>query len=154
MFGEGGAHEHSSMKHPGAHFEVAQFNQQQDTVMKLKKFLDRGDIVGLMSDRPVGRSYELVSFCGQLGLFDSTGIRLANLCEAQVYFIFSFRLGYKKYYVNNIRAPIVSVIYDRLNSEEKVVYILQLYAQLLESYLQKYPEQWFNFFPFWSETLF
>ncbi|MBC7741756.1 MAG: hypothetical protein H7061_06150, partial [Bdellovibrionaceae bacterium] len=154
MFGQGGAHEHSSLQKSRPNFEVAQFNQQKDTIMKLRSYLEKGDLVGLMADRPVGRSYELIPFCGKLGLFDSTGIRLANLCKANVFFIFSVRLGYKEYYVNNIRAHLDTLIDQSLSNEDKVVAALKIYAELLESYLKKHPEQWFNFFPFWSETLF
>ena len=154
MFGVEGSYQHSSMQKTGEHLEVIMFNMQQDTIVKLRTFLERGDLVGLMADRPVGRSYELIPFCGKLALFDSTAVRLAQLCQARIYFIFSLRESYKHYYVDTILADTESETFSSLGREEKTLYVLTQYARQLENHLQRKPEQWFNFFPFWSETLF
>ncbi len=154
MYGKENSYQHSSIKTEDESLEVTLFNTKQDTIIKLKSFLERGDLVGLMADRPVGRSYELVLFCGKLALFDSTGIRLVQLCQAKLFFVFSLRHSFKNYSVNAVAAEMESKVFENLDKDEKVIYLLKQYSKELELHLRTAPEQWFNFFPFWSETLF
>lgn len=152
MYGVDGSYNHSSMKNKNKDLQITEFNKEQDTIIKLKSYLDRGEVVGLMGDRAVGRSYELVPFFGKLGLFDTSAIRLAQLSQANLFYIFCLREGYKHYYVNSVKAN--SPTDTTLSREEKTIYLLTQYTQALQRHLEKYPEQWFNFFPFWSEKLF
>ncbi|MFZ3231636.1 MAG: DUF2062 domain-containing protein [Pseudobdellovibrio sp.] len=154
MYGVEGSYEHSSIQNRDDKLQLAAFNKQQDTIIKLKSHLDRGEVVGLMGDRAVGRSYELVPFFGKLGLFDSSAIRLAQMAQANLFFTFCLRQKYMNYFVNSILADTGSDVFLALPREDKITYLLGQYAKALEEHLNKHPEQWFNFFPFWSEKLF
>lgn len=155
MYGVEGSYQHTSVNENEKNVQVTHFNMQNDTVMKLKENLNKGNIVGLMGDRPVGRSYELVPFFGKLALFDTSAVRLALLCQSQIHLLFCFKLDEKKYFVEAISLDLFN---DPLllakGRDEKVNAILKIYVQSLEENLKKHPEQWFNFFPFWSETIF
>lgn len=154
MFGVDGSYEHSSVSKKDESLQITAFNKQQDTIIRLKSYLDKGEVVGLMGDRAVGRSYELVPFFGKLGLFDSSAIRLAQLAQSNIFYIFCLRQGYKKYYVNAIKADTAADSFLNLSREDKTIFLVNHYVQNLEQHLKKHPEQWFNFFPFWSEKLF
>lgn len=154
MYGIEGGYEHSSIQQKDEALKITHFNLQQDTIMQLRQYLNQGDVVGLMGDRPVGRSYELVPFFGRLALFDSSAVRLALMCEAQMSYIFCFKDRSKKYFINTVRLDLQSSEFLNLGREEKTLYILKKYVESLEKHLQLYPEQWFNFYSFWSEKLF
>lgn len=155
MYGVEGSYQHTSVNENDQSVIVARFNMQSDTIIKLKGVLEKGELVGLMGDRPVGRSYELVSFFGKLALFDSSAIRLALMCEAQVHLLFCFKLDTERYLIETVNLDLQNdSAFVSLSRDEKIMKALNIYAQNLESYLQKYPEQWFNFFPFWSEKIF
>jgi predicted LPLAT superfamily acyltransferase/uncharacterized protein (DUF2062 family) len=154
MYGQEGSYQHSSMKEQEKQLQVALFNQQQGTVLGLKQALDRHEVVGIMGDRPVGRSYELIPFFGHLALFDSTSIRLMLMCRSELSFIFCVKESTKEYYINCLVADTKSPEFLALTTEEKTILLLTQYSQAIEKSLKRAPEQWFNFFPFWSEKLF
>ncbi len=153
MYGVEGSFDHSSMRKKDDQVQVTHFNLQEDTILKLKTFLDRGDVVGLMGDRPVGRSFEMVSFFGRLALFDTSAIRLAQMCAADLSFIFCAKQRARDYFVDTIVVESSLAELEGLSREEITVHLVKQYAALLEAHVTRYPEQWFNFFPFWSEKL-
>lgn len=146
MHGLGEESQHHSIDGTESKSKVIYYNNQQHTALKLKEHLGRGQFVGLMGDRPVTKNYEQKLFFKKLAQFDISGIRIALACNAEIRFIFSFKtgmLGYKMYAIK----PSVN---DQLSPHEKAEDILQQYIKSLENLLRMYPDQWFNFFPFWS----
>lgn len=155
MYGVEGSYRHTAVNENDSSLEVAHFNMQNETIMKLKTFLDKGNVIGLMGDRPVGRSYELIPFCGKLALFDSSAIRLAMISKAQIHILFCSKANTNDYLIETIPLDLQNdPRFLNLGRDEKISIALKMYAESLEAHLRKYPEQWFNFFPFWSETIF
>lgn len=162
---------HSTTQKNRENFEIMYFNKASFSIMKIKDYLSKGDIVALMGDRPVGRSQELISFCNKLCLFDSTAFRLAEMLKAQIFYLFCVKEDVLKYRVSISKSKIEnnelnqdSEVLDReVNNynnkiressfdsrQNRVVFQMQEYVQNIEEYVQKYPEQWMNFFPFFS----
>jgi predicted LPLAT superfamily acyltransferase/uncharacterized protein (DUF2062 family) len=150
MHGIAGQYAHDSIKADNKKSEVVFFNMEQNTILKLKDRLNAGDLIGMMGDRPVGNSFELLPFFGKLALFDSTPFRLALACNSDLYFVFSVKEKNKVYKIWTLKADTVNVAGE--NKEEKIHQLQSQYVGYLESVLKQYPEQWFNFFPFWSEV--
>lgn len=154
MFNHKDSFQHSSLNSSDKNIEMLHFNQAEGTLFKLKESLLNNNSIGLMIDRPVGRSYELIPFFGKLALFDSTPFRLMLLTESELSYIFCFKVSIDKY---SIKCTPVDKNYFLTNAksrEEVLINLMKDYAKSLETMMLQYPEQWFNFFPFWSEKIF
>ena len=138
--------QHHSIQTNDSRAQIVYYNTQQHTVMKLKQQLAEGQFVGLMGDRPVTKNFEQKLFFGKLAQFDTAGLRIALACEAEVRFIFSFKTGLFKYKIFAIKG----LVNPSLSQQEKIDSLLAQYIQSLEQLLRLHPNQWFNFFPFWS----
>lgn len=138
--------QHHSIDEDNMKAEIIYYNKQAHTVLKLKEQLNQGQFVGLMGDRPVTKNYEQKLFFNQLAQFDTTGLRIALACDSEIRFVFSFKTGLLKYKIFAIKA----IVNSALNQQEKLDDLLQQYIDSLEKLIKIYPEQWFNFFPFWS----
>jgi predicted LPLAT superfamily acyltransferase/uncharacterized protein (DUF2062 family) len=147
MHGIPGQYGHESSQGPSKH-EVIFFNLGENTILKVKDYLGKGQVIGMMGDRPVARSNEMVPFFGKLALFDTTPLRIAIACQSEVYFVFAVKTDLRKYKIFTFKhevpagRPRETVVHDLLSD----------YVNSLERVLREYPEQWFNFFPFWSEA--
>jgi predicted LPLAT superfamily acyltransferase len=87
-----------------------------------------------MADRPLENQYELVPFFGKLAVFDATAFRMAEICKVPLFVSFGFKKDFDSYQFMAFRV-------------EKG---LGEYVELIERELIHYPDQWFNFYPFWS----
>ncbi len=122
-------------------------------LLEARSLLERGQPLGMMIDRPGIGTAELIPFFGGLAAFDATPIRLAMACRKRILFTFSFKDGdrtYRSFAFEEI-FPIPGEGVDR---ETHLHQALCVYATRLESMLRRYPDQWFNFFPFWSRPPF
>ncbi len=130
--------------------KVEFYNEQTNTGDRLLEALKNGNIVGMMGDRPVGRSYELVPLLGKLALIDTSAMRISLLCSVPIYSIFCVKKNTTDYTVSIVAL----VSQPDLPKEERLAQLSQNYASQVEKFVRNNPEQWFNFYPFWSETLF
>jgi predicted LPLAT superfamily acyltransferase len=124
-------------------------NEVDQPLLQIREILSRGQPVGLMGDRPLGNQFELVSFFGKLAPVDCTPFKIAAACDVPL--LFTFGLKGKKNNYDFYASP--SSYYRSRGGKEKLLQMLdwaQDFAKELEQIVEKYPEQWFNFFPFWS----
>jgi predicted LPLAT superfamily acyltransferase/glycosyltransferase involved in cell wall biosynthesis len=118
-------------------------------ILKIREILASGKPVGMMVDRPFGNHVELVPFFGKLAPFDSTPFRIASSCKASVVFTFGFR-GEGNRYELYASKPEQYPMYASSARDQEGYDGLRRFAHLLEEKMREFPEQWFNFFPFWS----
>jgi predicted LPLAT superfamily acyltransferase/uncharacterized protein (DUF2062 family) len=133
---------------PG-HLKDLVINQEQQPVLSIRRILGEGKPVGLMGDRPLANHFELVKFLGRLAPIDCTPFRIAAACEANLLFTFGFKGEGKCYEFHATK----SRRYQYSPDEDRTIQCgqwAQEYANVLEGFLRKYPDQWSNFFPFWS----
>lgn len=131
---------------PAQHISV---NQEQQPIYKIKQVLDEGKTVGFMADRPLSYHFELVPFHGKLAPFDLAPFRIAAACRAQVIFTFGFNGGQNNY--DFYATPAKTYEYKANQDKNLQCYEWLLdFVRTLEFYTKKYPDQWFNFYPFWS----
>jgi predicted LPLAT superfamily acyltransferase/glycosyltransferase involved in cell wall biosynthesis len=120
-----------------------------DAVLKVKQMLEQGEPVGMMGDRAMSTHVELVPFLGRLAPFDRRPFRIGATCRARMLFTFGFK-GKGKCY-DLYAQPSFEIEYSKDQSRDvQLRSHVQDYAKALETFLAKYPEQWFNFYPFFS----
>lgn len=120
----------------------------ENATFEIHQALKRGECVGLMGDRPIGDRFELIPFLGKLAPFDVTAYRLAAALRVPLLLTFGFKSeeGYDFY----ARAPRdYEYAPDRSREEQLYEWAIE-YGREVESFVKKYPDQWFNFYPFWS----
>lgn len=124
-------------------------NQTQLPIFDIRERLDLGNPIGFMADRPDFRRVELVPFFGKLAAFDPTPFRVAAITGKPVI----MSLGFKSdgnYYDFYATEPRVRKFVAGSPKEDQIREWIAEFADYLESYVRKYPTQWFNFYDFWS----
>jgi predicted LPLAT superfamily acyltransferase len=122
-------------------------------VLDLRTRLAQGEVVALLGDRApessVRRAIE-VPFLGGIARFPEGPWILASLLEVPVYTVFSMREAGGRYYVefselaNQIALP-------RESRGAALRGYISEFATRLGATVQRYPYQWFNFYPFWDD---
>jgi predicted LPLAT superfamily acyltransferase len=121
-----------------------------DTAIQLRDKIDRGELLVIVGDRtPPAESGRIcyADFLGRPAPFAQGPFILASLLECPVYLFFCLRDGgryrvYLEHFAEQIELP-------RQERAARLQDYVQRYAQRLESYCVKAPEQWFNFYDFW-----
>lgn len=150
MYGIASQYQHHSTSGKSNAAEIVHYNENENTIMLMRNHLVAGNVVTVMGDRPVSKSSELMPFFGKLALFDTTPIRMALTCKSSVYYVFAVKEGFKNYRIFTFSTPPMPA--DMTDKDEQIRHYLKSYISYLERIIRDYPEQWFNFFPFWSEV--
>lgn len=110
--------------------------------------LRRNEIVALQLDRPIGGDgARAVEFFGAPALFQSGAIRLARLGGTPIFPVWVARRGPRHYRIvigTEHRVP-------RHASADEMDRILGGIVAEFEDLVREYPDQWFQFAPFWPE---
>jgi predicted LPLAT superfamily acyltransferase/uncharacterized protein (DUF2062 family) len=124
-------------------------SSDKQPIFALHKLLADRQNLGLMGDRPISNRYELVRFFGLLAPFDVTPYRLAAATGVPLLPVFGFKGAGRSY---DLYAETTQLLSYPKGVDRALVcqQWAQQFALLLEAQLRKYPEQWFNFYPFWS----
>ena len=129
---------------------------QPETMLRIKECLDRGEIVGILGDRPFGS--EKTAICPFLGApapFPQGPFRLALVLEAPVVLFFGLYRGGNRYDI------CLEVMAERASAEgggsggraEAMARWIERYVRRLEHHARAAPYNWFNFYDFWHEGL-
>jgi predicted LPLAT superfamily acyltransferase len=122
-----------------------------ETMLRVKECLDGGGIIGVMGDRvtPNDRT-TACKFFGRDAMFPTGPIRLAHVTRAPVLLFFGLYLGGNRYEIHlesfSLEAPSA---HDR--GDVDVHLAVQRYADRLEDFCRRAPENWFNFYDYWDE---
>jgi len=120
-----------------------------NAIFEIHQALKNGECLGLMGDRPIGDRFELIPFLGKLAPFDVTAYRLAAALRVPLLLTFGFK-GKGDCYDFFARAPKEFVFDPALPREEQLYAWAEAYVREVEKFVRRYPDQWFNFYPFWS----
>ena len=121
----------------------------EDAIFSIHQALKRGGNVALMGDRPLADRFELIPFFGRLAPFDMTAFRVAAATRTKLLFTFGFKAAGDNY--DFYARP--SKLYAFNNDEPRELQCYQWaceYVREVEGLVRLYPDQWFNFYPFWS----
>lgn len=117
-------------------------------IFKIKNALDEGNIVSMPCDRMLGSNKSVkVTLLGKETYLPMGPFITAAHSDVKMISIFIMREKTWNYtvYVNEIQYD------ENLNIRQRAEQLAKNYAKELESVLNKYPDQWFNFYDFWEE---
>ena len=116
-------------------------------IFKITEALDNKEYVCFQGDRYLNADKLLTCiFMGQEASFPMGPVLLASRMKVPVVFYFAMREAGQIYHFHFIQAEKVT------GSKEKRAEqcLLEQYVKALENIVKQYPEQWFNYYPFWK----
>ncbi len=122
-----------------------------DFVLEVKDRIDRGEHVAILGDRAgLGGDSVEVDFMGGRALFPTGVYVLAATLRCPVYLFLAVHTPPNRYdiYCEPFAEKITLPRKARLEGAQQYA---QQYARRLEHYGRAYPDNWFNFYDFWSE---
>ena len=134
--------------HP-EHIRSVNSGASGDAIFEMHSALKNGRCLGLMGDRPLGDRFELIPFLGKLAPFDMTAFRVAAATQVPLLFTFGFK-GDGDRYDFFARAPRIYKFALDQPRELQCYEWAREFVREIEFFIRKYPDQWFNFYPFWS----
>jgi len=111
--------------------------------------LRRNEIVCLQGDRNYGRRGVKIDFFGSPVAFPPGPVILAMASKAPLIPLFILQED-RKGYRFLVEDPVP--MQDTGNREEDIRQNLIRVVRILEKYLKRYPDQWFNYVPYWPEA--
>ncbi|MCP9464206.1 MAG: hypothetical protein NNA25_05355 [Nitrospira sp.] len=123
-----------------------------EAMLRARECLERGGIVGMMGDRPIGREQTVdCLFFGRPARFPTGALRLAALLDVPVVLCFGLYRGGNRYDVH-----FESFLNggDQPGDQQKpsLHHAMQHYVARLEAMCRLAPDNWFNFYEFWDEA--
>lgn len=135
-----GSDVHARLLEPGSGIEFA---------LKLRDCLDRGEFVAILADRTIDEKSVEVDFLGDRARFPVGPFALAAALHCPVLLTFGLHHAPNRYelycepFAERVSLP-------RANREQALHDYVQRFANRLEHYCRLAPDNWFNFYDFWS----
>jgi predicted LPLAT superfamily acyltransferase len=123
---------------------------EPEAMLRVRESVEHGEIVGILADRaPQQDRIAVVPFLGDPAPFPTGPLILAAVLGTPVVLFFGIRTGNRRYEVC-FEHFADRVILDRARRAEDLVTWTRRYAARLETYVQRCPFNWFNFYDFWE----
>ncbi len=119
-------------------------------LIQVTQVLQRGETVSIMGDRAWGARTMEYDFLDKKALFPITPYHLVTANGSDLVILLTARTGKLAFRIKYIHFPYVDMDLKDKSKEEKINYLLGKYVAVLESWINKYPYMWFNFFNFWD----
>lgn len=137
---------------PKNHAQLIEMGEGVDFMLRIKELVEDGAIIAIFADR-VGsddRAAE-VDFFGAPARFPTGPYLLAAMLKCPVYLTLGLYRDPKGY--DLICEPFAERIeLPRGKRQEALEEYAKLYASRLEHYIERAPDNWFNFYDFWREA--
>lgn len=138
---------------PGAAERVIHVGMDPMTLMvTIQNRLERGELVAMLADRVGLRERSVtVDFFGRPARFSAGPFLLAAALKVPIYLTFGLYHEPNRYdlycepFVDRVRLP-------RKRRAEALRELVQAYADKVQEYALKAPDNWFNFFDFWASA--
>ena len=123
-----------------------------DTMLKVTECLERGEIVGILGDRPLrGARAHACDFLGAPAQFPLGPLVLAGAVGAPVITFFGLCEGGTRYEVF-LEELSDGIAVAKAGREAWALQCLARYVEGLERYARRSPYNWFNFYDYWNEA--
>ena len=136
-----GSQVHARLLEPGSGIDFA---------LKLRDCIERGEFVAMLGDRQVDGNTAVVEFLGEPAAFPTGPFALAAALGCPVLLTFGLHRPPNRYelycepFAECVRLP-------RAQREQALHAHVQRFAARLEHYCRLAPDNWFNFYDFWSK---
>ncbi|GAA5215091.1 glycosyltransferase [Corallincola platygyrae] len=123
-----------------------------DVAIRLKEMTDNGEVIVIAADRtPVGARQRVLSvpFLGVPASFSEGPFILASVLQCPTFMMFCARDGNRFDVGFEMLAEQVDL--PRAQRSTALQAYMKRFSEALESWVVRYPEQWFNFFDFWRK---
>ena len=122
-----------------------------NTMLQVKECLDRGGVVGILTDRLVRQDQTTsCKFFGKIARFPAGTMWLASILKVPVVLFFGLYRGGNRYEIHfELFAEEITI--NRQHRDQEVQQWTQRYADRLEHYCRLAADNWFNFYDFWEE---
>jgi KDO2-lipid IV(A) lauroyltransferase len=117
-------------------------------ILEVVKVLKEKKMVAMLGDRPGNNNTITVEFFGRKTSFPRGVATLAMTTGAAVLPVFVVLKGGR--YWGVIEQPIYFKSPSRKEREQVIRQGMEELAQVFERYIKEYPDQWYNFYPYWS----
>ena len=115
----------------------------------IKQAADEGEILAIPCDRVLGSPRKMTfDFLGAPADFPMGTFRIACQLETQLCALYVMKIKGTHYHAYVFPLTVNST----LPILERVRDVAQQYVTTLETMVRQYPEQWFNYFPFWIDN--
>ena len=119
-------------------------------ILDVVKALRRNEIVAMLGDRLESQKTMVFDFCGKKTSFPIGVAILAMATGAPVLPVFVVLEGNRKYR-GVIEPPIYFSDVLREDRETLIRKGMEKLIKKFEEYIEKYPDQWYNFYPYWNK---
>jgi KDO2-lipid IV(A) lauroyltransferase len=133
--------------------KILYINPKDDSPMAILdavKALRRNEIVAMLGDRIESQKTMVFDFFGRKTAFPVGVAILAMATGAPVLPVFVV-MGSNRKYKGIIEPPIYFNPSSRKNRETVIQEGMQKLIKKFEEYIEKYPDQWYNFYSYWNE---
>jgi lauroyl/myristoyl acyltransferase len=127
--------------------ETIEVRQSMDTALQIRRQLADNRIIAILMDRYVDRDRVPVTFFGRRAYFLRTPALMAYMTGAPLFPVAIVRKGPGQF----MCIPSEPIYVSREgNREEEVARASQAFATLLEGLIRKWPQCWYQFYPYWA----
>ncbi len=129
-------------------FNIIYVREDLSHIYEMSAALQRNELICIHADRYLPGNRTIAhDFLGESALFPLGPFVLASKLNAPVCFVFAFKKSSYRYHFYGFRPKTYAG--RGLTGAQAM---LEDYVQLLEVYVKKYPEQWFNYYDFWEKN--
>ena len=118
-------------------------------VLEVRAAVERGELVAILADRVSGPRRVVAKFFGRQACFPAGPFLVAAALRCPVYLAFGLYFAPRRY--DLYCEPFAEAIHlPRINRDAALAKVVATYAARLEHYCRLAPDNWFNFFDFFS----
>jgi predicted LPLAT superfamily acyltransferase len=135
----------SLLKHQtgGSRFNIIPIREDLSHIFEINKVISRNELIAMHADRYVeGMRFIELPFFGRMARFPYGPFAIATKLKVPVTFVFAAKNDIFSYHLSATQP-----LYEIRKPED----MARLYVTELEKKVREYPEQWFNYFNFFSE---
>ena len=122
--------------------------QDLGTLFKVRDVLARNEVVALLADRCHGRDRIEVEFFGRRTPMMRSPALVSRFTNTPIVPCAIMMDGEGRY--ESVTSDPLMPLPGRINDEECARQTIQKLARVFEGWISEYPDQWFNFYPYWG----
>jgi predicted LPLAT superfamily acyltransferase len=120
-------------------------------LIEMKNALSKGEILTVLGDRFIeNHKHFRLNFLGMEANFPVGPFYIATRFDIPVTFVFTMKEKISHYHFYASKPKYYKNISGTGNEDNDMQILMNDYIAMLEIFVRKYPEQWFNFFDFWD----